>query len=265
MTSGQLKQRIMITRPAHQAGGLASDIEAAGGTTFLFPTLEINPVVLSAQDKEKIETIKQFDILIFISPNAVEHGLNQILSISELPNKIQLATIGQGSANALQSKIGKLPDIFPKENFNSEGLLATEDMQNVAGKRILIIRGNGGREHLKQTLQQRGAIVDYLTVYQRIKPRVDSSQLEQYLQNNQIAAIVITSAQSLKNLVELTPEKVTLNLLELPLLLINKRLIDIANIEGFNNKLFVATDASDHAILEALIENNLLSAIDRQE
>ena len=264
MTPQQLIQRIMITRPAHQAGKLVHDIEAAGGATFLFPTLEINSIVLSAQDKEKIEKIQQFDIIIFISPNAVEHGLNQIQSLSVLPNEIQLATIGLGSAKALQSKLGKQPDICPIENFNSEGLLATHAMQNVAGKRILIIRGNGGREHLKQTLQQRGAVVDYLTVYQRVKPSVDSSQLEQYLQNNEIAAIVITSAESLKNLVELTPEKVTLKLLELPLLLINRRLVDIANIAGFNNKLIVASGASDQAILQALKENKLLSVIDRQ-
>jgi len=111
---------------------------------------------------EIIEQIQRFDTIIFISPNAVEHGLNQLQSLSALNSNIQLATIGQGSAKALKSKLGKQPDICPQENFNSEGLLATEAMQNVANKRILIIRGNGGREHLKNVLQQRGAIVEYL-------------------------------------------------------------------------------------------------------
>ena len=256
-------QRIMITRPAHQAGKLVDDIEAAGGTTFLFPTLEIHAAKLSAQDKEIIEQIQKFDIIIFISPNAVEHGLNQLQSLSNLNNNIQLATIGQGSAKALKNKLGKRPDICPQENFNSSGLLATEAMQNVTNKRILIIRGNGGREQLKQTLEQRGALVEYLNVYQRVKPKVNSSDLEQYLQNNEIAAIVITSAESLKNLIELTPPKVTLKLLELPLLLINKRLIDIAHKAGFTKKLMVASEASDEAIFETLKENNLLSRVSR--
>lgn len=256
-------QRIMITRPAHQAGKLADDIEAAGGTTFLFPTLEILPAKFSAKDKEIIEQIQKFDIIIFISPNAVEHGLNQLQSLSTLNNNIQLATIGQGSAKALKSKLGKQPDICPQENFNSEGLLATEAMQNVANKRILIIRGNGGRQQLKQTLEQRGALVEYLNVYQRVKPKVNNSDLEQYLQNNEIAAIVITSAESLKNLIELTPPKVTLKLLELPLLLINKRLIDIAHKAGFTKKLMVASEASDEAIFETLKEYNLLSRVPR--
>lgn len=261
----EVMQRIMITRPAHQAGKLADDIKNAGGATFLFPTLEINAAELSAQDKETILQISQFDIIIFISPNAVEHGLNQIQSAANLPNNILLATIGQGSAKALKNKLGKRPDICPEENFNSEGLLTTQAMQNVANKRILIIRGNGGREHLKQTLQQRGASVDYLNVYQRVKPNVDSTELEQYLQKNEIAAIVITSAESLKNLIELTPKKVAVNLLNLPLLLINERLVDVASKAGFKNKLIVAAKASDKAIFDTLKENHLLRAMHRQE
>ena len=251
----------MITRPAHQAGNLATGIKTAGGETFLFPTLDICAAELTTADKAKIQQINQFDILIFISPNAVEHGLEQIQAITDLPHNILLATIGQSSAKALNSQLGKQPDISPKENFNSEGLLATEAMQKVANKRILIIRGNGGREYLKQTLQQRGAFVDYLNVYQRLKPTIDSSDLEQYLQNNEIAVIVITSAESLKNLLEMTPEKVKSNLLQLPLLLINKRLIDVANKAGFTNKLIIAKAASDEAIIETLKENNLLRSM----
>jgi len=259
MTKRKMKQFIMITRPAHQAGPLAQGIKAAGGEAFLFPTLNIIPAELSQKNIEQIKHINQFDIIIFISPNAVEHGLNLIKSQRELPESILLATIGQGSAKAVYEHIGKQPNIVPKENFNSEGLLATSAMQNVANKRILIIRGNSGREHLKQTLEQRGAVVEYLNVYQRVKPATNTSDLEQYLQNNQIAAIVITSATSLKNLMDLTPANVTPQLLQTPLLLINQRLIDIAKEVGFNNNLYVATEASDKAIIESLKKNTLLS------
>lgn len=251
----------MITRPAHQAGKLADEIAAAGGTSFLFPTIEISSTKLCSEDKQNIQHITQYDIIIFISPNAVEHGLNQIQTLTHLPDTIQLATIGQGSAKALKSKLGKQPDICPKENFNSEGLLATAAMQNVSDNRILIIRGNGGREYLKQTLEQRGAIVDYLNVYQRTKPLTDNSELEQYLQNNEIAAIVITSTESLKNLVELTPPKVKVNLLQIPLLLINKRIVEFAKKTGFENKLIISTEASDEAIVGTLKENNLLKSM----
>lgn len=248
----------MITRPAHQAGALSQTICSAGGETFLFPTLAIIPATLTAENKAQLQNIKQYDFIIFISPNAVKYGLEHIHANITLPNDLLLATIGQGSAKILMDSLGKPADVTPKENFNSDGLLATQAMQDVANKHILIIRGNGGREHLKETLEKRGAIVDYLTAYQRIRPASDSPDLEQYLQNNRIAAIVITSATSLKNLQEMTPESVMSKLLNVPLLLINKRLITIAKEAGFTNDLLVAREASDESILQSLKENNFL-------
>lgn len=254
-----MKQHIVITRPAHQAEKLAQGIKAAGGDVCLFPTLDIIPTELSEEALTIIQHINDYDIVIFISPNAVEHGLNHIQAHGSLSNDVLLATIGQGSAKSLNNKLGQQPDIVPEENFNSEGLLAITAMQNVRDKRLLIIRGNAGREHLKETLQQRGAIVDYLNAYQRIKPTTSSTELEQHLQNNQIAAIVITSAASLKNLLEMVPEKVITSLLQIPLLLINQRLVDIAKKAGFKGQLIVSSEASDEAIVETLKLNNLLS------
>jgi len=248
----------MITRPTHQAGALTQGLKAAGAEAFLFPTLDIISAELTPENKKQLQRINQFDIIIFISPNAVEYGLKHILASCTLPDDILLATIGQGSAKTLNNTLGKQPDIVPNDNFNSEGLLATAAMQKVNHKRILIVRGNGGREHLKDVLQKRGASVDYFDAYQRIKPATNTGDLEQYLQNNQIAAIVITSAASLKNLLEMTPPHVTSSLLNVPLLLINKRLIDVAKTAGFNNDLFIATAASDEAIISSLKENNLL-------
>lgn len=254
-----MKKHIMITRPAHQCEKLVAGIRAAGAEPFLFPTLAIEPIPLSNENIDKLELVNHFHIIIFISPNAVEHGLNHILGVSQLSDKVLLATVGKGSARALKAYLGKQPDIVPEENFNSEGLLATAALQDVENKRILIVRGNGGRELLKTTLQQRGALVEYLDAYQRLKPETDSRELVHNLQNKRIAAIVITSAESLKNLVEMTPAEVRPQLLQIPLLLINNRLVDIAKEARFNSPLFVATDASDDDIIETLKHHHLLS------
>ena len=250
-----MKKYIVITRPAHQAEKLAQGIKAAGGDICLFPTLDIVPTELSEHALTILQHINEYDIIIFISPNAVEYGLKHIPS---LPENILLATIGQGSAKSLKNLSGKSVNIVPDVNFNSEGLLSTAAMQNVNAKRILIVRGNGGREHLKEALQKRGADVDYLNVYQRIKPATSSVEIEQHLQNNQIAAIVITSAASLKNLLEMVSEKVAMPLFQTPLLLINQRLVDIASKAGFNSQLLVSEEASDEAIIETLKQRNLL-------
>jgi len=254
-----MKQLIVITRPAHQASALVQGIKAAGGDVCLFPTLEIKPTTLSQKEQESIQQINHYDIIIFISPNAVEYGLSHIQASGPFPQDVLIATIGQGSAKSLNNKLGQQADIVPEKNFNSEGLLATPPLQDVKNKRILIIRGNGGREHLKDTLQQRGALVDYINVYQRIKPATASTEIEQHLQNNQIAAIVITSATSLKNLLEMVPEKARLLLLNVPLILINQRLVEVAKEAGFSNTLFITNEASDKAIIETLKQNNLLS------
>ena len=247
----------MITRPAHQASRLVEGIASEGGEAFLFPTLDI----IAAEDSEKNESIvkkiSQFDIIIFISPNAVEHGLNLFHKNVGLSKNTQLATIGQGSAKALKTKLNVRPDISPKENFNSEGLLDTAELQNVENKNILIVRGNGGREKLKKTLEHRGAHVEYLNVYQRVKPATDTAELEQYLQNNKIAAIVITSEEGLKNLLELMPKNVIQQLLKVPLLLINKRLINVAKKAGFSGELNFATEASDDSIIKGLKDSYL--------
>lgn len=247
----------MITRPAHQAGKLIEGISSAGGETFLFPTLDIIAAEPSKENTAIIDKINQFDIIIFISPNAVEHGINLIQKSARLSKSTQLATIGQGSAKALKTKLGVQPDISPQEIFSSEGLLDTAGLQNVADKNILIIRGTSGREKLKETLEQRGAHIEYLNAYQRVKPATDTTELEQYLQNNKIAAIVITSGESLKNLLELTPKNVIQQLLKAPLLLINKRLTDIAKKAGFTGDLNIATEASDDSIIKGLKDSYL--------
>ena len=253
-----MNKKVMITRPAHQSEKLVKGIHAAGGETFIFPTLAIEAIPLSNENIDKLELINHFHMIIFISPNAVKHGLDHILGISQLSDEVKLATIGQGSARALKAYLGKEADIVPEKEFNSEGLLAMQAMQDVNNHRILIVRGNGGREVLKQTLRERGALVEYLDAYQRVKPDVDSTILEENLQNKQIAAIVITSAESLKNLVEMTPINVREQLLQTPLLLINNRLVEVAREAGFNNDLLVANEASDDAIIGTLKQHQLL-------
>lgn len=255
-----MKRHVVITRPAHQAGVLCQQIQAAGGEVTLFPTLAIEQLEPTEETHTLLSQINQYDLIIFISPNAVEYGLNLIQATTALADSTKLVTIGQGSAKILLNKLGKGPDITPEKNFNSEGLLATPALQNnIQQKRILIIRGNGGREVLKDTLEQRGAMVDYLEVYKRVKPSPPSGEIQLQLQNKQIAAIVITSAESLKNLLELVPEVVNHQLLETPLILINSRLVAVAKEAGFNGKLFCTEEASDEAIVNTLQDNNLLS------
>jgi len=112
--------------------------------------------------------------------------------LGALPPKLKIATVGQGSAKALRES-GVANVIAPAERFDSEGLLALPELQDVAGWRVMIFRGDGGRELLGDTLRARGATVEYAACYQRSKPQHDASVLPDSAPD----AITVTSSEAL--------------------------------------------------------------------
>ena len=190
---------VLVTRPRTQAIELVSAIESAGGSAFCFPVMEIAALdenVVSARAAE----LARPDIVIFVSRNAVEYGVRYT-------NGGRIAAIGPATAAALKSA-GRVVDIQPATGFDSEHLLAEPAMQEVEGKQVRIIRGNKGRELLAEELKARGAIVEYLSVYERRLPDVSAQMLadiESRWRQGDIAVITVMSVQSLQNLVELLP------------------------------------------------------------
>ena len=190
---------VLVTRPRSQASELVAAIEAAGGTAFCFPVLEIVAIdesVVSA----KADALARPDVVIFVSRNAVEYGL-------EYSQGGQLAAIGPSTAAAIAAA-GRIADIQPSAGYDSEHLLAEPILNEVAGKHIRIIRGGAGRELLAEELVARGAHVDYLSVYERRLPEVSPqtlSDLEARWRQGGINIITSMSVQSFRNLVALLP------------------------------------------------------------
>jgi len=192
---------VLVTRPAHQADELKHAIEDAGGNAVLLPVIDIAPRA-TANIKADLELLQSPDIVVFVSANAVRFGLNLIDS-----NQCQIAAIGPATARALEAA-GVSADIQPRSGFNSEHLLATDALRQVAGKSILIVRGSAGRELLAETLRERGARVDYLPVYERNRASPDTGvlkNLEKMWRNGQIGAVMIMSVASLQSLLEILP------------------------------------------------------------
>lgn len=243
-------KRIMVTRPAHQSSKLCGYIKQAGGEPYVFSALAIVETPNIEQAKAALTQLDDVSIIIFISPNAVNYGLRYIKA---LPASIQTAAVGAGSAQALADKLGRPVDIVPSGVFNSEALLAQPALQEVAGKKILILRGNGGRSKLADSLCERGARVEYVEVYQRTLPEVDSAQLAQDWQQHAMDVIIVSSGEGLKNLPQLVGEHLQTRLFATQLLVVNARLQGIATKLGFNGVIKVAEKASDVAILQGLI------------
>lgn len=250
MNQPLLGRRILVTRPAAQAGTLAQRITEQGGEAVLFPLLEIGPPDDPAQLAIAISHLEDYAMAVFISPNAVEYSVPRILERRAWPVQLLVAAIGPGTTAQL-SLYGIDGVVAPAARFDSEGVLDLPAFQSerVAGKRVLILRGNGGRELLADSLRQRGAEVDCVTCYHRSAP-VDGSVLVSRLRNNALDALTLSSSEGLRNLLALTDTEALGRLRRLPIFVPHQRIAEVAAELGLSN--VVLTGPADTGILESL-------------
>ncbi|RDH83341.1 MAG: uroporphyrinogen-III synthase [endosymbiont of Escarpia spicata] len=240
---------VLVTRPEHQAGGLCERIEENGGKALPFPAIRIDPTE-DADAARLLLGLEAGETLIFVSPNAVTFGL-QLLHGERLPDGIRLASVGKGTARGLM-QAGYPPDVVPSERFDSEGLLATPELQQVAGKRIVIVRGVGGRALLGETLKQRGAEVSYAEVYRRQRPVVDvAPMLADW--SRRVQVVTATSNDILANLAALLGDAGRQRLCLTPLLVISPRMVEEARRMGFE-QIVLADGADEESIVRRLCE-----------
>lgn len=239
---------VLVTRAIHQAAPLCDLIQAQGGRPQLLPALEICDPLDPAPVKTRLAQLDRFDIAIFISPNAVTHGL-ALLPGHALPPDLKIGAVGAGTARALQHA-GVETHIVPEDRFDSEALLETPALQQVSGRRIIIFRGEGGRPLLGDSLQQRGAEVVYAEVYRRIRPETDVSELLSRWSSD-VQITTTTSNDILNNLSQMLGETGARQLQTTPLVVISERMRIRAQQLGCR-QIILAHGADDQAILEAL-------------
>jgi uroporphyrinogen-III synthase len=244
---------VLVTRPAHQADSLCAAIEAAGGEAIRFPTLEIAPPADSAAITAQLQQLLPAAMVIFVSANAAQWAW-QVLGDDGLARCLdgaQVAAMGAQTASVLATHDVRV-DIIPPAPQNSESLLAMPIMQSVGGKRIIVFRGEGGREHLAEILRQRGAEVSYVAVYRRQAPLVDCGPILQRWQRGDIHVVTALSNETLQNLYDILGPEGRPLLLQTPLVLMSRRAAELADQLGFQHAPIIARDASVDALLEAL-------------
>jgi uroporphyrinogen-III synthase len=241
---------ILVTRPAHQAKHLAELIRAAGGTPILFPVMEIVDLPDVRPLLALIDRLDEFDLAIFISPNAVTKAMNLIRARRSLPAGLRVAAVGKGSRKAL-GQFGVENVLVPAQRFDSEGLLALPEFLAVAGTRIVIFRGDGGRELLAEELTRRGAHVEYAECYRREKPQSDSTRLLHQWARNEVHAITVTSAEMLHNLFDLVGKLGQQWLKTTPLFVPHERIAEAAR--GMGLSKVTVTPPSDEGLVEGIV------------
>lgn len=242
-------QTILVTRPVHQAGGLMKAIEQAGGKAVLLPLIEIVPVENPQMFEQCWKSLEHYHWLVFISANAVNFAASMNGGRIDLPATLKVAAIGQATASALRQH-NIAVNLLPDGGYNSEALLKAAAWQQLDGQRFLIVRGVGGREKLANTLRMRGAEVDYLEVYRRIRPNNNPEPVKKLLDRQQLSAIVLTSGEAVKNLSDILNQ--ANGLLSTPLVVISSRIAQIATRLGFET-IKVSQGPSETAIIETLM------------
>jgi uroporphyrinogen-III synthase len=176
---------IVVTRPSSLAQGLARLIEREGGKPFLFPAIEIEPL-------EPKRPEGGIDMAVFISPTAVRQGLKHFDKAGKV------AALSAGTRRELERN--GIRGVIAAEGADSEALLAVPELQSVAGRRIAIFRGEGGREVLGEGLRARGATVHYVECYRRVRPASDPAPLVAAWKGGALHAVTVSSAEGLRNL-----------------------------------------------------------------
>jgi uroporphyrinogen-III synthase len=241
---------VLVTRPAHQADGLCSLIESAHGRPVRFPVLEIRGPEDKAAARAALAGIAGDDLLLFVSANAVQYSFP--LLPDRLPLDLAIGAVGDATARALAER-GLDPTIVPPR-MDSEGLLAMPALQQVDGRRVFLLAGNGGRELLQDTLAARGAEVRRIEVYRRELPqrRAAASNLADNW-DRLVDVVVATSNAILDNLFTLLGEAAAGRVRETPLVVISERMARYAAERGCQ-RVFVARSARDADVLARLCD-----------
>ena len=252
MTSSLAGLTVVNTRPAQQAGSLSDAITHVGGNVIEFPVIEIQPIAGDSGHSHWFSALEQSDLAIFISANAVETGLNIIGGADHWPSQVAIAAVGRATAEKIQS-CGLTVDLVAPEPFNSEALLTVPKLQEIQNKKIVIFRGEGGRELLAQTLRERGAEVVYAECYRRVKPDSDPSLLYRCWAERCRMIIVVTSNEGLQNLVEMVDNEHQPLLLSSTVLVVSERANQLANELGFKTPAVLTNSVSNNAIVDAIL------------
>jgi uroporphyrinogen-III synthase len=193
--------KVLLTRPQGRNQSMEDALRQRGIAFMTTPLLAVEPL----HDAQGLTYFRNAEIVIFISTNAVEFA-NQL--VGDWPTAKHYLAVGDATCQALND-LGVEVQSAPAELQQTEGLLTLPLLQpeQVKQRNILIIRGQGGREDLGDTLSQRGAQLSYWEVYRRVCPAYDVQQLLQSWQKFGIDTILLTSGDILKNLLKLLPKE----------------------------------------------------------
>ncbi|MFG0380273.1 uroporphyrinogen-III synthase [Pseudomonas sp. zbq_18] len=248
--------RLLLTRPAAESAALAETLAAAGVFSRSLPLLATEALEETPEQRAMLLNLTSYSAVIVVSKPAARHALQRLALAEVTPPAGQLwFTVGGATAQLLAPYLQALGlDVaYPPAGDDSEALLALPQLAGVLAQpapRVLIMRGEGGRELLAETLRAHGAVVDYLELYRRVMPAHAPGALTQLIQAERLNAVLVSSGQGLANLRELAGAAWP-QLSRLPLLVPSVRVAEQARLAGAQ-QIIDCRGANAAAVLAAL-------------
>ena len=238
-------KRFLVTRPEGQATGLVEGIRGLGGEVAHIPLLAIEAVTDQSALERIAGRLADYRACIFISANAARIAW-PALSKAGWPQGVAGAAVGPGTARTLQA-LGVSEVVVPVSRFDSEGLLAepffTEDQ--CRDQAFALIRGEGGRDFLAQSLRARGALVDEAAIYRRSLHPQALSRLQAWLDAGTGAdTLLISSSESLQRIMGDAPQALADVLRKTPMVVPHSRIAEKARALGCS-RLAVSAGGDD--------------------
>ncbi|WP_407439209.1 uroporphyrinogen-III synthase [Lelliottia sp.] len=243
---------ILVTRPSPAGEQLVSRLRALGQVAWSFPLIEFSPGRELSTLADSLYALQEGDLVFALSQHAVEFAHAQLQQENtRWPTAPHYFAIGRTTALALHTVSG-IDVRYPLDREISEVLLQLPELQTVAGKRALVLRGNGGRELLGETLTDRGAEVTFCECYQRCAKYYDGAEEAMRWHLRGVDTLVVTSGEMLQQLWSLIPQWYRENwLLRCRLLVVSERLANLARELGWQ-EIRIADNADNDALLRAL-------------
>lgn len=226
--------RLLLTRPAQECPALARALAEQGIHSSSLPLLAIEALAETPQQRATILGLDRYCAVIVVSKPAARLGLELLDRYWPQPLAGQ-SWFGVGAATAAILGDYGLNVYFPAQADDSEALLALPQLQRALAAaptpRVLILRGEGGRELLAERLRGQGVQVDYLPLYRRLLPAYPPRTLAERVRAQRLNGLVVSSGQGLAHLLQLAAEDWPM-LARLPLFVPSPRVAEQARAAG---------------------------------
>ncbi len=228
--------RVLVTRPAAQAGPWVADLRAAGIDAVALPLIDIGPAPSPAAVVAAWCSLPSVSLVFFVSANAVDAFFALRPADAAWPATTRAAAPGPGTASALaEAGVPPAAIVAPAadaERFDSEQLWTLLRDESWAGRSVLVVRGEDGRDWLAERWRAAGAAVSFVAAYARQPPTVDAAARQQLAAAAAAPAEhvwLFSSSESVRRLAALAPALPALA----TALATHPRIADAARVAGF--------------------------------